>query len=221
MKPSPITLCACIVVATPAALAAVGQDNLNDANRQVRQSVDIVNQMQRDPQLAQLLKNSSGVFIVPRYGRGAAVVGAQGGAGVVLAHRDGKWSDPAFFNMGGISVGAQVGGAGGSIAMIMTNDKALNMFENQANNFSLNANADLTVIKYSGDAQASAGKGDVVLWSDTKGAFVGASIGVSDIKRDQAENTAFYGRQLTPKQILGGQVNEQKAGSLRQALASP
>lgn len=118
-------------------------------------------------------------------------------------------------------MGAQAGVAAGSVAMILMNDKAVNSFKkNDGNNFSLDANAGLTVVNYSADAQASAGKGDVVLWSDTAGAFAGASVGISDIARDDDENRGYYNRQVNTTQIITGAVSNPHAESLRDTLPS-
>lgn len=194
--------------------------NMNDAQKQVQEATRVVGQMKRDPQVAQLLQKAHGVFIVPDYGKAAIGIGGRGGGGVALVKRNGKWSNPAFFNIGGVSIGAQAGVAAGSIAMLLMSDKAVSMFENQANNFSLNANAGLTIVNYSADAQGNYGKGDVILWSDTEGAFAGASIGVSDINRDEDENHAYYGKKASAKEILTGRVGEMRAQNLRDALAT-
>jgi lipid-binding SYLF domain-containing protein len=83
--------------------------------------------------------------------------------------------------------GAQAGGAGGSFAMLLMNERATDAFRNK-NAFALNADAGLTIVDYSADTQASAGRGDAIIWSDTVGLFAGASIGVSGIVRDEDEN---------------------------------
>jgi lipid-binding SYLF domain-containing protein len=217
MKTSAIPL-AFAVTAALALPAAADQDDLKDAKVHVQNAVEVVQQMKQDPGVARLLDTAHGVFIVPEYGEGALVVGAHGGAGVLVAKHNGAWTGPAFYDMGGITVGAQVGGAGGAVAMILTSERAVEEFKDGENNFSLDANADLVMVNYSADVQASAGKGDVVLWSDTEGAFVGASLGVSNINSDEDQNDAFYGRDITARQILTGGTANPQAQPLLNAL---
>jgi lipid-binding SYLF domain-containing protein len=212
------TLTACMA-ASMSTIALGAHDDLDSARKQVTDSTQVVRRMQGDPAVARMLENARGVFIVPDYGKGALVVGGSGGEGVVLARQGDEWSNPAFFNVGSVSIGPQAGAVGGSIAMILNNDKALNMFKNQASNFSFDANAGIAVINYSADGQASTGRGDVVLWSDTEGAFAGASLGVTDISRDEDENNAYYGGRTSPQQILGGTANNPHSMPLRNALA--
>lgn len=198
------------------------QGNVADAQKQVDEAARVVMQMKREPRIAQLLQQAKGVFIVPDYAKAAALVGGRGGGGVVLVKQDGKWSNPAFFNIGAASVGAQAGVAVGSMAMLLMSDKAVDMFQNQDNNFSLNANAGLTLVNYSAQAQGDYGKGDVVVWTDTEGAFAGASVGVSDINRDEEENRAYYGKNVSARQILTGKLTGQpsRAENLRDALST-
>jgi SH3 domain-containing YSC84-like protein 1 len=196
-------------------------DDASDARAQVKKAVKVVSQMKSDAHMRNLLEKSKGVFIVPDYAKAAAIVGGRGGAGVLLLHENGKWSNPAFYNTGGISVGAQAGVAAGSIALVLMTPSAVDTFKNNPNNFSLNANAGLTLVNYSADAQGTAGKGDVVFWSDTEGLFAGASLGVSDINSDEGENRAYYGMpNVTPTQILTGAVTNPHAKPLQDALAT-
>lgn len=59
----------------------------------------------------------------PDYAKGAFGLGGDGGAGVLLARRDRGWRPPAFFNVGGISIGAQAGFEAGDLVMVLTSDR--------------------------------------------------------------------------------------------------
>jgi lipid-binding SYLF domain-containing protein len=190
---------------------------MQDARQQVREAEKVVQRMKQDPKLMTLLQRAHGVFIAPDYGKGAVIVGARGGEGVLLVRNGDDWSSPAFYNFGGVTFGAQVGGAGGSCAMLLMNDSAIQPFRNQSD-FALNANAGLTVVNYSADTQASAGKGDVIVWADTEGLFAGASIGVSGMVRDEDEIRAYYDQSISVKQVLSGVAKNPDAQMLRAAL---
>ncbi|WP_420473764.1 lipid-binding SYLF domain-containing protein [Noviherbaspirillum sp. ST9] len=190
-----------------------------DTMQQINNATRVVKRMETDPQLKKMLHQAKGVFIVPQYARGGLTVGVRGGEGVLLVNNNGKWSNPAFYNFGGMSVGAQAGAEVGSIAMMLMNQKAVDNFM-QENKFSLTADAGLTIVDYEAKAKATAGRGDIVVWSDTKGAFAGAVIGVTDINFDNDENAAFYKSGVTAKDIVGGKVKNAQAKSLTQELSS-
>ncbi len=189
-----------------------------DAKDIVNAATKVVNQMKSDDNVASLLKKAKGVYIVPDFGRGGLIVGGRGGAGVMLAKHDGKWTDPAFFNFGGVSIGAQAGASGGSVAFILMSKDAVNAFKN-GNQFSLNSGAGLSIVNYSANTQASAGKGDIVFWSDTEGAYAGATISVSDVGWANANNKGYYGKKVSASKLISGQVATKKGEKLKSALS--
>ena len=221
-------LATCLLAAGPAVAAGSGDANTTSAvaatadnsgpQGLVNEAVSVVQQMGKDPQLKQLMQKAKGIYIVPDFGRGALVVGARGGEGVMLVHQDDTWSGPAFYNMGGISIGAQAGGSAGEIAFLLMSENAVNNFLSQ-NTFSLNAGAGLTIVNYSANKQASWGKGDVIVWSDTEGAYAGASVSATDINWDEDSNRQYYNQQqVSPTAVLNGQVTNASAEPLQEAL---
>lgn len=189
----------------------------NDAKELVNEAMAEVRTMKKDPQLKKLMAKAKGIYLVPKFGRGALIVGGRGGAGVVLAHVNGKWTNPAFYDFGGISFGAEAGGSGGPIAFLLMTKGAVDQFKS-GNKISLNAGAGLSIVTYSANAQASWGKGDIILWSNTKGAYAGVTVSVTDINWSDGNNKAYYGRKVDPSQVLAGKVNTPNAEQLKQML---
>lgn len=191
-----------------------------DAKELVKDAAATVKQMERDPQMKQLLAKAKGVYILPAWAKGGLIVGGRGGQGVMLAHSGDQWSSPAFYNLAGISVGAQAGFEAGAIAMVLMSQKAVDSFKS-GNTFSLNADAGFTIINWSGRSQSSLGRGgDIVVWSDSEGAFAGAGFSASDISWADEENAAFYGRKATPAEILASRVTNPLAKRLQNVLPS-
>lgn len=195
------------------------REKMGNAIEHVNEAIKVVRQMEQTPGLGEQLKRVKGVFVVPDYGRAALGVGARGGAGVLLVRNGNTWSNPAFYNMGGISLGLQAGAEGGSIAFLLNDQKAINSFS-QNNKFSLNAGAGLTIVNWSAKGMGTAGWGDITVWSDTEGLFAGATISVTDVDYDEEETSAYYKRQVAARDVLSGKVTNPHADTLRQALAS-
>jgi lipid-binding SYLF domain-containing protein len=194
-----------------------------DADELLDEAVVMVEKMKADPQVHQLLQNAKGVFLVPDYGKGAFVVGARGGSGVMLARTASGWSSPAFYDIGGISLGAQIGLEAGELAMALMTDEAVHKFY-EGDAFSLDADAGLTIVNYSAKAQGSIAEGnDVIVWSDTAGALIDASVSISDISYDDEENSAYYGSELTAQQILSQPLmgDDPRTNELKEALTTP
>lgn len=201
--------------------AAGRAGELSNARQQVRDAIQVVQRMKSDPRIAQLLQRAQGVFIVPDYARGGFGLGVQAGEGVLVT-RDGQgFSGPAFYNMGGISVGPQAGLAGGEVAFLLMTERAVQQFRSERK-FSLTIDAGLTITDASFRGHASTGKvQDVLVWSGTGGAYAGISVGVTDVFADHAENRAYYDRaDASPLTILSGRLEDPYGNALGRVLGA-
>lgn len=176
------------------------QKLLSDAKR-------VVDKLKADKDVSSVVSQAKGLYVIPYYGRGAFIAGGQGGEGVLLNAQGDHNKNPVFYNFGSVSVGAQAGGEMGEIVMLLMTDKAVNSFK-QDNNFSLNAEAGLTLINWSAQAQGNIGAGDIVIWSNTEGAFAGGALSVSNIFVDDEANKAYYGKDVRVTDILDGKVSK-------------
>ena len=200
------------------------QQDRSEARNEVMQAINVVDQMKADGHMRDLMRQAKGIVIVPQYGRAGFIIGGRGGNAVMVARQpNGSWSEPAFYTLGGLSIGLEAGAEGGSIAFVIMSDRALNRFK-EANNFALDAGAGLTVINYSANQQVAPGKEDVIAWSNTKGLFGGVSVGVSDVHFDHDRTVAYYnGKSIYPDQIFGGTIAAAappSANQLKQVLPS-
>ena len=187
---------------------------LENARETVQEAAEVVQQLKSDPKTRDLLGEAKAVFVVPDYGRASLGVGGAGGQGVLVANNEGSWSGPAFYNIGSLNAGIQAGVEVGSIAFLMMTDKSLEGFRKE-NNFSLNADAGLTIIDYSKRGQMSIGKGaDVIVWSGTKGLYGNLAVSVSDIFWDGEANRAYYHQQtVDADEIINGTLADPMAGN--------
>ncbi len=197
--------------------AAYGDNQTSDAQQTLQNAANVVAKMKSDPDMARLLQKAQGVFVIPHLWKGGFIIGGTGGEGVLLVRRDGQWTNPVFYGVGSVTFGAQAGGAEGAVAFVLMTPKAVNSFTGR-NNFSLNANAGLTIVNYSAKGQVTAGKGDVVTWSNQGGLYAGATVSGADVSPDDFMNQAFYGKKVDPKNILAGDVPNRRQNPLQSQL---
>lgn len=195
-----------------------GAQRKEAAVRRLADAADVVSSMSANPELAALLRQARGIYVVPSFGRAALGVGAEGGSGVLMTrHADGRWGNPVFYTIGGISVGLQAGAEGGAIALLLMNQKAVDHFRKR-NNIALSADAGLTVVNFARMAQGSTA-GDVVAWSGSKGLFGNAAaIAVEGIRYNQRLTHAYYGKPVSALEAMESSQPDPQAEPLRAAL---
>lgn len=179
---------------------------LSDASEDFKEAAEVVKRLKADdPELAQRLNDAHGVFVIPDYATASLLVGGSGGEGILFDRRDGQWGNPVFYNVGSIDIGAQAGAAAGSLVMLLMSDDAFQNFHSETE-FSLTAEAGLTIVNWSATAPATTEEGDIIVWSDMSGLLAEASVGVGGISFDEEENREYYGQEVTAEQVLAGQV---------------
>lgn len=182
----------------------------------IKHSVQAVQSADLDHHVTQLMGHAKGVFIVPSYKEGSLVVGASGGDGLLLVRENHTWSDPAFYSIGSLSVGAQAGGKSGAVIMLLMSNRAVHTFA-EARNLSLNGKAGLTIGSYSSNVKLGTHK-DVVVWSNAKGVEGGAAVSGTRISQDAKLDRVYYSKKVTTAEILNGKANNLSADKLRNAL---
>lgn len=193
------------------------QEELAGPMEDVSESVEVLKQMQQDPDMRQMLDQAQGVFIVPDYAAASLIVGGSGGEGVLMTRDQQEWSNPVFYDVGAISAGLQAGAAAGSMAWILMNEQAVENFK-QDNNFSLTADAGFSIINWSARARADVSENDIIVWTDTEGLLGELSVGVTDVNLDEEENQEYYGQEVTAQAILAGEVQNPHREMIQQAL---
>ena len=200
---------AALAVAGPAGVQAAApsanSDHAHGPQKLVDKAASVAVEFQRDKGEAGIMRRARGMYIVPEYGKAGFIIGGKGGAGVVTVRRGEGWTPPAFFNFGGLSLGLQAGATGGSMIFLLMNQKAINAFRSD-NKFALTANAGLSVVTYSTAGQANLGRADVIVLSNTKGAYAGATIEASNIGVDDDRTRDFYGRRVSQNALFDGRV---------------
>ena len=156
------------------------------------------------PSLVDLSTRAKAIIIVPSMLQAAFFFGGRGGNAVMLVRGDdGKWSPPAFYTIGGISWGLQVGGQSSELVLTIMTDKGLNAVMNRE--VTLGANAGLAVGELGKGAQAATGmdmKADMYAFARSEGLYVGVSLEGSVIAPRETWNQQLYGEQATPQSIL-------------------
>ncbi|MEX0902577.1 MAG: lipid-binding SYLF domain-containing protein [Pseudohongiellaceae bacterium] len=186
----------------------------------LREAASIVDQMREDQELTDQIAQAEGLFIVPDYAAAALIAGVSGGEGILVTRQEDGWSNPAFYNIGSASLGAQAGVSAGAIAMLLMTQEAVDAFREESS-FSLTAQAGLSIINWSARTQTQIGEdNDIVVWTDTEGLLAEASVGLEGILFDEDDNEEYYGEMVTPEQAVAGNLESGNENVLARRLES-
>lgn len=168
-----------------------------------------------------LLGRSRAAMVCPRVFRAGFIIGGTGGDCVLVA-RDGSgsWSSPAFFTMGGGSVGFQAGVQDAQVVMLIMNDRALNAMLDSQFKFGADAGVALGTLGrgISGSTTAAVGA-DIVTIARARGLFAGISLDGNLISERSRSMRAYFGRDVSPRQVVVGmEAHNPGSDPLRAAL---
>jgi len=152
-----------------------------------------------------LLRKSAGVAIFPGVIKGGFFIGGKYGKGVVMRHnpKTGRWSPPAFYSIAAASYGLQFGGQSTDLVLVIMNNQGMKGLIKSE--FTLGADASVAAGPVGRKAQANVDvefKSAIYSYSRSRGAFIGISLEGSKLNSLIKYNKGFYGKTLTPRQIL-------------------
>lgn len=186
----------------------------------VDKSVSVIKSFGADTDLVtfkSLMSRAKGIFIVPQILKGGFIIGGSGGSGVLLLRdqKTGKWTYPAFYTIGAVSFGLQIGAESSmAIFLIMTDKGVRSML---STSFKLGAEASVAVGPIGGGAKAATA--DILAYSKSKGAFTGATVEGAVINTRDEWNETYYKKSVSPGDIIMRHaVSNPGAETLRQTV---
>lgn len=146
------------------------------------------------------VKKAQAVLIVPQLVKGGFIFGGSGGTGALLAKdpETGTWSYPAFYTMGSVTWGLQIGAEVAEVILLVMTENGLDSF--LSTKFQLGG--DVSVAAGPVGVGGQAATVDILQFARTKGVFAGLTLEGAVIGIRNKLNTAYYGKVVRPKDIL-------------------
>jgi SH3 domain-containing YSC84-like protein 1 len=164
------------------------------------------------------LKDAKALLIIPNLLKAGFVWGGSGGSGVLVVRdeKTGEWSEPAFYSIGSVTFGLQIGGESAEVIMMVRTQKALDaLFTTE---FKLGGDTSIAAGPVGAGAK-SAVTTDIVSFAKSKGLFAGLNLEGSMLKVSDDSNKAYYNQAVSPVDIIVKKtVSNPGADALRNAL---
>jgi lipid-binding SYLF domain-containing protein len=206
-----------LVAAAPGAMAA----DEEDAQGIVDKSRVTLSAFMRDKDygwLRENIKNAKGVLIYPQVLKAGYILGGSGGTGVLLARdsKTGEWSGPAFYTLGSVSFGLQIGGEAAEVVLLVMSQKGVDSL--LTSKFKLGGDTSIALGPVGAGAKANI-TADFVSFAKSKGLYAGLNLDGSYLSVRESINKAYYGKEATPVDILvKNSVSNPGAAPLKEEL---
>jgi lipid-binding SYLF domain-containing protein len=158
----------------------------------------------------ELLSKAKCVIVIPGMKKAGFVIGGRYGRGFStcrLSNNSMAWSAPAPVFLGGGSWGAQIGAEGVDVVMLVMDDKGVQHLLSSKFKVGVDASAAAGPVGRSASADTNWKlNSEILTYSRAKGLFAGIELNGAEVKQDEDTTKALYGKDVSFRQILAGQV---------------
>jgi len=181
-----------------------------DATERLENATNVLHEIMGMPDKGipeEVLEHAKCIAVVPHMVKGGFVFGGKGGKGVATCRTANGWSAPAFITISGGSWGLQIGVEAVDVVMIIQNEKWMQKL--LESNFQVGGDASAAAGPVGRHAEAGTDwkmDTEILTYSRAKGAFAGLTLEGASIRQDSDSRHAIYGRNVTTRALLLGQV---------------
>jgi lipid-binding SYLF domain-containing protein len=208
MKQIFVVLCALGMTLT--SLSAQAAEDKATIDARIVSAKDVLDAIMATPDKAipdQIMSQATCVGVIPGVKKGAFLVGAEYGQGVVTCRTGHGWSAPAFIRIAGGSFGFQIGGQSTDLILVAVNAKGFQ--DLLKNKFKIGGDASAAAGPVGRDSQAATDwklNAELLTYSRAKGLFAGVDLTGAVVDENVDATRAFYGTSYPGAQILKGDV---------------
>src|ERR1700727_2437430 len=200
----------CVVGMSLTALSTYAADDKSAIDQRIANAKDVLDAIMAVPDKSipnQIMSQATCVGVIPSVKKGAFLVGAEYGQGVVTCRTGHGWSAPAFIRIAGGSFGFQIGGQATDLVLVAVNDKGFQ--DLLKNKFKNGGDASAAAGPVGRDSQAATDwklNAELLTYSRAKGLFAGIDLTGAVVDENVDATRAFYGVAQPGAQILKGEV---------------
>ena len=193
-------------------LAGVGLLSANEAVERCEKAAVVLDEVMGTPEKAipsDLMSKAHCVAIVPGMKKVGLGLGGKYGKGLLSCRAaSGKgWTGPTTVRIEGGSIGFQIGGSSTDIVLLVMNESGKKKLLSSKATLGADASVAGGPVGRTASAQTDAQMtAEILSYSRSKGLFAGVSLEGASLRPAHKDNKQIYGRDVTPQQILAGDV---------------
>jgi len=162
------------------------------------------------------LKNVKGLVIYPQVLKAGFIFGGSGGTGLLVVRdpKTGNWSQPAFYTVGSVTFGLQIGGEAAEVIVMVMSDKAVDAL--YSGSFKFGGDTSIALGPVGAGAESNV-KVDFYSFAKSKGLYAGLNLEGSVVSVRDGLNKGYYGKEVRPVDIIVKQAVSNKGSAALRA----
>ncbi len=206
MKKALASVCLSILL-TPAVYAASTKEDLQNRIDSAKVVMDQIMNADDRTIPTDILRSATCVAVVPGMVKGAFLIGAQYGQGVVTCRTGHGWSAPVFIRMAGGSFGFQIGGQSTDLILVAVNDRGMQDLLKDKFKIGADASAAAGPVGRAGQADTDwKMNAELLSYSRAKGLFAGIDLDGTSVSQNKEDTQVYYGHPEEFGNVLKGNV---------------
>ncbi|MBV9266576.1 MAG: lipid-binding SYLF domain-containing protein [Acidobacteriaceae bacterium] len=201
------------VLLAAVAAAPIFADSTRQVDKRLTAATDVLTDMtqQGDKGIPEdLIRRASCVVVIPSLKKGGFIVGAEYGSGFFTCRRTTGvgWSAPGSIRITGGKFGLLIGAAETEVVMLVMNPSGMDHL--LSDKFQMGGEASAAAGPVGRDASAmtdAALHAEILTYSKQRGIYGGLDLAGAAVTQDESANKDLYGREVTNKQIVAGEVH--------------
>ena len=191
-------------------MIASAADNKTNVDERLSKSANIIEELSSPNANAgiphNVLAGAKCIAVVPGMKQAGFVIGGHHGDGVATCKlANGRWSQPAPFQLSGGSFGLQIGAESVDLVMMIMNDEGMQSLESGHFKVGGEVNAAAGPVGREGSAEAG-WKAAILTYAKAKGVYGGVTIKGAELNQDKKATEALYGGDTPFAEILHGKA---------------
>jgi lipid-binding SYLF domain-containing protein len=153
--------------------------------------------------MAGVVAEAEAIAVVPAMVKAGLIIGGEYGEGLILKKENGKWYGPSFYNMGGASVGLQIGVQKTAFLFVVNNKAGVDAFLRSKTKLGADATVAAGPVGRRADAATDAQlKASIYSYSMSKGLFAGVSLDGAVLSISVKRNKEYWGQDITADEAI-------------------
>lgn len=203
-----------IMFCSTSALAKSSLQSLQNRAIRAAQVLETNHKLVSHAMPTQLLERATCIATFPNVIKGAFIIGARVGQGIVSCRVGGGWSNPTFMTLAGLSFGPQIGIDSTDLVLVFVNPNAIY----QVTQSKLQLGFDISIAAGPLGRDAAIGtdftlQSEIYAYSRARGLYAGISVNSSILDVEHESNASVYG--------VSGSINQLEANSSSPGVVRP